>query len=127
MSEPAVKEMETRDRECETVHEVERIAGHQVVVDVYLNKGSEESCEEDPVEGLRLLAYDERDEEHVEPDRHLLQKPDSPVAAVFMDEESERDYQGEEVSRPASLKTELSGMLIGKREFPLFGISEFDE
>ena len=44
-----------------------------------------------------------------------------------MHEESECDYKREEVSGSASLKTELPGMLIGKREFPLFGISEFDE
>ena len=57
--EPAVKEVQTGYHECKTVHEVERIAGHQVVVDVYLNERSEESCEEDPVEGLGLPAYDE--------------------------------------------------------------------
>ena len=57
--EPAVEQIQTGYHERKTVHEVERIAGHQVVVDIYLNERSEESCEEDPVEGLGLPAYDE--------------------------------------------------------------------
>ena len=107
VSKPAVIKIKSEDLQGQSVHEVERIAGHEVVVYVYLNESGKESGKEDTVMRSCLPCDDVRYKEHIEPYWNLLEEPYCSVIAVLMDKKSECYHEREEIPGPSSLKTKI--------------------
>jgi hypothetical protein len=124
MRKPAVIQIQTCDRKRQSVHEVERIAGHQVVVYVYLDERAEESREIDTVVRLGLFAYDKRDQEYVDPDGDLLKEPNRRKVAGAVHPVPESDNEREQKADSAALEVERPRVFIGKFQRPHAGIRE---